>query len=450
MADSSDPAILFEDLFEKPVLLNFDSQLRTSDGGAALLAGVDRRTGLTEALVEVLDDRRDERRVSHSYLSMVRQRVFSIALSYPDGNDSARVGQDPVMKMICGRSPSAESGLASQPTLSRFEHRLTGKEVVQMGRRLESFVIERLKQHHPRASVITIDLDPSVDPTHGQQPMSFFNGHYATWCYLPMFGFLSVDGAPEQHLFHARLRPGLSKESRGTVSLLRRTVESLRKRFRSAKIRVRLDAGFAYPQVLSLLDELKVEYMVAMGENSRLATHAEEHMGAARSLSDRFQRTTTLYGDCVYKTRSWKQKRRVIFKAEVVCAAGKSPRDNARYVVTNMRHKPERVWELYCQRGDSENRIKELKNDLEVDRTSCTAFLPNQVRVLLTAAAYVLYQELRIATRERSQVATLRLRLLKIGATIVETTRRILVSMPVSHPWRDDWRRAAKAVAALV
>ena len=449
MAKDSAIPVLFEGLFPKSVVSVFDSELRTSDGGATLLAAVDRRTGLTRRLVDGLEDRRDARRVSHSYEAIARQRIFSIALGYPDGNDSARIGHDPVMKLVCGRGPSSPDGLASQPTLSRFEHGLGGREVVERGHRLEHFVIERLKRHHPRARLITIDLDPSVDPTHGQQPLSFFNGHYDTWCYLPMFGFLSVDGSPEQHLFHARLRPGLAKESRGTIALLRRTVRSLRNRFRKARIRVRLDAGFAFPQVLAVLDELKVQYMVAMPENPKLAQHAERHMHAARSLTARFESTTTLYGQCSYRTRSWPCDRRVIYKAEVVHAAGKRAKDNARYVITNLRHKPERVWEIYCQRGDSENRIKELKNDLQVDRTSCTSFLANQVRVLLTAAAYVLFQELRVATRERDQVGTLRLRLLKIGATIVESTRRILVSMPTSHPWKDAWRRAAAAVMAL-
>lgn len=449
MAKDSAAPVLFEGLFQKAVVSVFDSELRTSDGGATLLAAVDRRTGLTQRLVQGLEDPRDARRVSHSYEAIARQRIFSIALGYPDGNDSARIGHDPVMKLVCGRSPSFSEQLASQPTLSRFEHGLGGREVVEMGRRLESFVFDRLKRHHPRARLITIDLDPSVDPTHGQQPLSFFNGHYDTWCYLPMFGFLSVDGSAEQHLFHARLRPGLSKESRGTIALLRRTVRSLRNRFRKAKIRVRLDAGFAFPQVLAVLDELKIQYMVAMPENPKLAQLAERHMHAARSLTARFESTTTLYGECSYRTRSWPCERRVIYKAEVVHAARKSAKDNARYVITNLRHKAERVWEIYCQRGDSENRIKELKNDLQVDRTSCSSFLANQVRVLLTAAAYVLFQELRIATRERDQVGTLRLRLLKIGATIVESTRRILVSMPTSHPWKDAWRQAATAVVAL-
>ena len=449
MAKDSSGLVLFEDLFEKPVISVFDSELRTSDAGVALLGRVDRKIGLTEALCGVLRDTRDPARVSHSYSELLRLRVFSIALGYPDGNDSARIGHDPIMKLVCGRAPSSEFSLASQPTLWRFENGLGGREVVDMGRRLERFVIDRLKKHRPRARLITIDLDPSVDPTHGQQPLSFFNGHYDTWCYLPMFGFLSVDGSSEQHLFHARLRPGLSKESRGTITLLRRTVATLRKRFKKAKIRVRLDAGFAFPRVLAVLDELKVEYLVAMPGNPKLSSLASTHMQAARALASRLESTVTLYGECRYQTGSWRSERRVVYKAEVVHAPGKSPKDNARYVITNLRHKPERVWTMYCQRGDSENRIKELKNDLEVDRTSCSSFLANQVRVLLTAAAYVLFQELRTATRERSMVATLRLRLLKIGATIVESIRRIVISMPASHPWKDDWLRAAASVMAL-
>ena len=144
----------------------------------------------------------------------------------------------------------------------------------------------------------------------------------------------------------------------------------------------------------------------------------------------------------------------MVFKAEVVHAQGKPPKDNARFVITNLRHEPQRVWETYCLRGDSENRIKELKNDLEIDRTSCTSFLANQVRVLLTAVAYVLYQELRAALKgtelERAMVATLRLRLLKIGATITESLRRVVVSMSSVHPWKDLWTMAARRVVALV
>jgi hypothetical protein len=452
MSKDSVEATLFEGIFEKPVQSKFDSELRTSDGGAILLGAVDRRIGLTETLCEHLADARDQSRIEHSYLSLLRQRVFSIALGYPDCNDSARIGHDPAMKLVCGRSPADDGRLASQPTLSRFEHGLSGREVAALGRGLEESVIERVRRLHPQARIITVDLDPSVDPTHGQQPFTFFNGHYDTWCYLPMLGFLSVDGHAEQHLFHARLRPGTSKEARGTVALLRRTVERLRRAFKRARIRVRLDAGFAYPRIFAALEELKVEYIVAMPENSVLRDRAAAHMDAARYFTERYQSTTTFFGETSYKARSWKRERRVIFKAEVLHAEGKTPRDNARFVVTNLRHKPERAWEIYCLRGDTENRIKELKCDLEIDRTSCTSFLANQARVLLTSIAYVLFQELRAAMQgtalERGMVGTLRTQLLKIGATITESVRRVVVSMPTSHPWKDLWCTAARRVAA--
>ena len=357
------------------------------------------------------------------------------------------------MKLVCGRCPASGGALASQPTLSRFENGLSGREIVALGRGLEETVIERVRSRHPRPRLITIDLDPSVDPTHGQQAFSFFNGHYDTWCFLPMFGFLSIDGDPEQYLFHARLRPGLAKEARGTIALLRRTVQKLRRAFPKARIRVRMDAGFAYPQIFDVLEELGVEYLVAMPENSVLTERASAHMLAARAVAKIFESTTTHYGEGRYQARTWPRERRVIFKAEVVHVEGKEDKDNARFVITNLHHGPERLWEIYCQRGDSENRIKELKNDLEIDRTSCTSFLANQVRVLLTATAYVLYQELRACLRgtelARCLVSTLRLRLLKIGATITESVRRIVVSMSKAHPWACTWAVAAKRVAAL-
>jgi len=447
---SSDP-VLFEDSFQKPVTAQFDSDLRTSDGGVVLLGALDGRIGLTETMCGRLTDPRDPGRVEHSLLELFRQRVFSTALGYSDCNDSARVGQDPMLKLVSGRQPGDDRGLASQPTLSRFENGFTGRDVVQASHELERFVIARLRQRHRRPKVITIDLDGSVDPTHGQQPFSFFSGHYDTWCFFPLLGFLSVDDDPEQYLFHARLRPGVSREARCTPALLRRTVESLRKAFKKARIRVRLDAGFAHPRIFATLDELKVEYVVGMPENSVLARSADRHMHAAQVLTERFGSTTTFFGDDSYSARSWDRDRRVVFKAEVVHAEGKAPRRNARFVITNLRHKPGRVWEIYCQRGDSENRIKELKNDLEIDRTSCTGYVANQFRVTMTAVAYVLFQELRTSLRstelERAQVGTLRLRLLKIGATVTESVRRIVISMPSSFPWKDLWRRVATGVA---
>jgi hypothetical protein len=321
-----------------------------------------------------------------------------------------------------------------------------------MGRALEHAVIGRLAHRHRRARRITIDLDGSEDPTHGQQPFTFFSAYYDSWCYLPLFGFLSIDDLPEQHLFFARLRPGTGPEGRCVRTMLRRVVPLLRQRFRKAEIVVRLDAGFASSELFDLLDDLKVGYMVAMAKNSRLTIHAERHMRGVRWITEQFGKTTTLFGECEYGARKWSRPRRVIFKAEVVTLAGRDPRDNLRFVVTNLRDGAESVWKDYIKRGDTENRIKELKLDLQIDRTSSTSFLANQMRVLLTAAAFVLFQELRVALGAselgRAMVARLRLTLLKIGATVKESCRRIVIALPKSHPWQDLWRKAAIAVGA--
>ena len=449
--DTTQP-VLFGDLSSKPVTVAFNAPSQSSDGGLPLLAVLDRKLGLTALLSQQLVDARRSSSIEHSFTELVRQRVFSIAHGYADCNDAARIGEDPLFKLACGRSPDSAENLASQPTLSRFERAHGGRQVVAMGRALERAVIDRLALRHRRARRITIDLDGSEDPTHGQQPFAFFNAYYDSWCYVPLFGFLSIDDLPEQHLFFARLRPGTGPEGRCVRSLLRRVVPLLRQRFRKAEIMVRLDAGFASSELFDLLDELGLVYTVAMPKNSRLVVHAGRHMRGVRWITEQFGGTTTLFGECVYGARTWSRDRRVIFKAEVVTIAGRDPRDNLRFVVTNLRDGAESVWKRYTKRGDVENRIKELKLDLQIDRTSSTSFLANQLRVLLTAAAFVLFQELRVALAgtelARAMVATLRLKLLKIGATVKETWRRIVIALPTSHPWKVLWRKAALAAGA--
>ena len=452
MVHDTPQAVLFEGISCKPVVAEFSAPRLSSDGGVALLAQVDRRLGLTSRLSDALCERRSSDRVEHELPELLRQRVFSIALGYADCNDAARIGDDPAMKLACGLAPCGADGLASQPTLSRFERGRNGRELVGMARAMERTVFDDLGRRHKRARRITIDLDSSVDPTHGQQPFTFFNGYYDSWCYLPLLDFLTVDDEPEQHLFFARLRPGTARDVRCVRALLRRIVPDLKRRFPKAKVLVRLDAGFAGPELFALLDELKVSYLVAMPQNPALVRIAARHMHAVRSIAQCFGGTTTLHGESDYRTKTWSRARRVIFKAEVTDLPGRALRDNLRIVVTNLRGSPASLWKLYAHRGDVENRIKELKHDLEIDRTSSTSFFANQLRVLSTAAAFVLFQALRHALAgtelARAQVGTLRLRLLKIGALVRESCRRIVLLMPVTHPWADVWRRAALAIGA--
>ena len=454
MSETTQQSVLFQETFDKPVVVAFDAPLQSSDGGVVLLAAADRRLRLTEQLAQQLVDGRQQRKVHHGLDQMLRHRVYGIALGYADGNDSARVGHDPLLKLSCDRPIDDRQGLASQPTLSRFEHSVAGRQLVAMGRKLEAAVIGQLKRRYRRARLITIDLDSTDDPTHGQQDFSFFNGHYDSWCFLPMLGFLSVDGDPEQYLFHARLRPGNASGTRCVAPLLRRTVARLRRRFPKARIRVRLDGGFAHPRLFDLLEELRVEYLVAMAGNSVLLSKAEPHMRLVRHMAEFFGESRHIFDECVYRAKSWSASRRVILKAEVVCHPGRAPRDNARFVVTNLdRMGPERIYQLYRERGDVENRIKELHHDLEIDRTSTTSYLANHLRVLLTATAFVLCQDIRARMEgtalSRAQVGTLRLRLFKVAALVRESVRRIVLSMPASFPWKSLWQAAACRAGAL-
>ena len=474
MAESTRQSVLFAEAFSKPLTTQFDADDQSSDGGLVLLGALDRGIGLTGRLAKWLRERREPFKVQHGIPELFRQRVFGIAAGYADGNDAAVVGGDPVMKEVCGRSANGEA-LASQPTLSRFENAwVKGKsasriararELVCLGRELEDFVIERhQKRLGRRAKLVTIDLDPTDDPTHGQQAFTFFNGHYGSWCYLPLLGFLTFNNEVEQYLCVSRLRPGNATATRNAFPTLKRLVAKLREAFPAATIRVRLDGGFACPRTFALLDELCVEYVVGLPGNKRLEKIAGPFRGKARALHKASGETAVVFGDFLYRPKkkskkkpwlSWPRRRRVVVKAQVVATLpGSKPRDNPRYVVTNMKLPPETVYEVYRGRGDSENRIKELHHGLELDRTSCSGFLANQLRVLATAAAYVLFQELRFRLKRtelaRAQVSTLRDRLLKIGARVVVSFRRRVLHLPAAYPWKDLWCTAACAVGAAL
>lgn len=447
-------SVLFPGLFRKPVVAKFDQRDGSSDGGAILLKAADQRLRLTEHLAGCIRDGRQPGKIAHELLELVQQRVFAIACGYADCNDAARLAADPIHKLLVGRDPIDGESLASQPTLSRFENSVSRTDLFRMAMVLGEVVIENQRQRrHGRAKWITIELDPTDDPTHGGQQLSLFNGHYDTWCYLPVAGFLKFDDEPEQHLFTCILRPGNAPATLGALGILQRTLEKLIDTFPNTKILVRLDGGFASPEIFEYLEDAGLSYVVAMARNSVLARHAESLMKKARRKSKRTGETEHVYGVCRYAAKSWNRRRRVVIKAEVVRLEGREPKDNARFVITNLSDRPRAVYEdVYCQRGDVENRIKELHHGLEIDRTSCTRFWANQLRVLMTAAAYVLMQELRThaagTSSARAQVATLRERLIKLGVWVEQSVRRIVLHFPAAFPFKDDWYRLARALNA--
>jgi len=454
MPDPTRQSVLFPALFGKPLHVSFDEPFVTSDGGALLVKAVDEKLGLTAALMGGLSDRRQASKVQHPLLDLFRQRVYGLVCGYADANDVARIGHDPLHKTLLGRDPLGHQDLASQPTLSRFENAMTQTDLLRMSDTLLDVVLDRHRRRLRKVRKVTIDMDPTVDPTHGQQELAFYNGHYQSWCYQPMPCFVTFGKESEQYLVAASLRPGTAPAKEGAIGILRRVIGGVRCRFLRARILVRLDGGFASPEIFEFLEAEGVEYVVAMARNSVLERRSKRLMGTARRLSRESGQSEALFGETRYAARSWKGcKRRVIYKAEVVRLGDRNPRDNCRCVVTNLQLTPENVYKLYRQRGDVENRIKELKEDLYLDRTSCSRFLANQLRVLLTATAYALLQELRLRLKytalATAQVGTLRLKLLKIGGRLERSVRRICLHLSAHHPWASEWTTAARALGAL-
>ncbi len=447
--------VLFADLADRPLLATFDQPHASSDGGAILLKAADRRLGLLAALTATVPDARAAARVTHGVGDLLAQRVFAIACGHPDGNDADRLADDPIHKLLLGRDPIEGGRLASQPTISRFEHTAAPRMLLEMSEALADTVIAQHRRRRRGVRLITIDLDGTEDQTHGAQQLTFFHGFYDHWCYLPLVGTLTFDDEARQYLVAAILRPGNAAGAAGVVSLLHRLLPRLWRAFPGARLRVRLDAGFATPEIFAHLEMAGVEYVVAMGNNAVLARHAEPYVTPLRAVVATTQETATAYGEAAYQAGTWDAPRRTIIKAEVVWHQGREPRDNPRFVITNLRQTPEWIYtHVYCARGDSENRLKELKHALAFGRTSCTRFWANQLRVTLTAAAFVLFQEIQVRADRTAlrgaQVPRLRQALITIGVQVVRSVRRIVLHFPRSHPDAVVWARLARALGAVL
>jgi len=438
----------------QPVIARFDQPQASSDGGAVLLKAVDDRLGLTWRLASGVRDRRQSGKVTHPLRDLLRQRVFGLACGYADCNDAARLVDDPIHKLLLERDPVDGAALGSQPTLSRFENAVGRADLYRLGTAVADAV---LMYHRERLGdgvrLITIDLDATDDPTHGQQELALFNGYYDTWCYLPLIATVTFNTEPMQHVVAAVLRPGTGAATRGVRGLLRRLFSKLRTLFPRARLRVRADAGFADGKLLAVLDAAGVEYVLGLAGNRRLDKRVRRLLGRARMQARSTKDTATLYGETRYAARRWDRKRRIIMKAEVLCYPGRSPKNNPRFLVTNLPHRPTTVYtRLYCGRGDMENRIKELQQGVAMDRTSCARFAANQLRLLFSVAAYVLFQVLQGVARGTAvgaaQVWTLREQLLKVAVWIERSVRRVVLHFPQTFPWREAWQQLAHALGA--
>jgi len=423
--------LIFESLFSKEVVADFAGGRITSDAGGLLLRELDQRYRFAENAARCLHDPREGHKVKHDLLTLVRQRLFAIAQGYEDNNDAATLAKDPAFKIMAGKAPESDGDLASQPTLSRFENRATAKDLRRLSDRLLDLY---LKTHPGPRKVIVLDMDATDDPTHGKQQLSFFHGYYEEHMFHPLLVFDGRDGFP----LAAVLRPGNTHSSRGALAVLKRLIQKLRQAYPKALILFRADAGFAVPALYNYLEgQPETRYVIGFITNNRLLAETAPLLSKAQRQYQETGEKQRLFTSFSYQAESWDQPRRIIAKVEYTHLGA-----NQRFVVTNLVRNPRFVYDdIYVLRGDVENRIKELKLEIKADRLSCHRFLANQFRLLLHTAAYCLFWLLRhhlqgteLAT---AQVNTLRLKLLKIGARIRETSRRIWVHLASGYPYRD-------------
>jgi hypothetical protein len=405
----------------------------SSDGGALALRRIDERLGLTAALTKVLVDPRSGRK-RHSRLEQLRQRVYQIALGYEDCNDAETLREDPLWQVVCGDDDPHV--LSSQPTLSRFENGVGGRELRAMWAVLERQYVDGLA---PDATLIVLDIDSTDDPTHGQQQLAFFHGFYDQHMYHPLLVF-DADG----ELITALLRPGRAHASWGAEGLLRRLVRAIRTRCPDAAIVIRGDSAFAMPWLLDCFEALEAElggvyFAVGLARNPRLLELAAPAMARAAAAHESTGTHVREFVWLEYAAESWSRQRRVVAKAE----HGERG-ENPRFVVTNIDWvSPRSIYDgAFCPRGQAENYIKDLKNALRADRLSCHRFIANAFRLLLHSVAYRLMHALRAQVAPlsrplgRAQMDSLRLWLLKIAAIVSVSVRRVLVRLPHGFPWR--------------
>lgn len=363
-----------------PITVAFDAPHISSDGGALLLRQIDDRLELSERLAALLPDEREPRKVKHDRREQLRQRLYQIALGYPDCNDAARLRQDPVLKSVCDRSLHA-TGLSSQPTLSRLEN------AVDL-RKLRTLVCE-IEEQYVRSfaaapDVSVLDIDSTDDPTHGQQQLSGFHGYYDQHMYHPLVIF---DGERGQ-LVSVVLRPGNAHAARGAMGVLRRIIRRLKPRFPRTQIVVRGDSAFAMPRILRMVEALNRElggiaYIVGLAQNAVLLRSGAAALSEAHRRFPATKQTVQHFDTFAYAAESWPQARHVVLKAEV-SEHGANPR----FVVTSLSEfAPALLYPASCERGQCENFIKDFKHALQADRLSCSTFAANFFRLLEHAAA---------------------------------------------------------------
>jgi hypothetical protein len=446
----------FAGVERRRVVAAFDGGMVSSDAGALLLGRTDEAIGLVDRLAGCFVDRRDPDLIEHSVRTLIGQRVFGLALGYEDLNDHESLRHDPVMGALLGKLTARRSdcaALAGKSTLNRLElHESEGSSRYHKIRpdsaAIESLWVELfLNAHREAPEQIVLDLDATDDPLHGHQEGRFFHGYYDGYCYLPLYIFCG------EHLLCAKLRRSNLDGAAGAKEAVERIVTQIRARWPLVKIILRADSGFCREELMHGCEENAVDYVFGLAKNARLVRAIGAELRAAAAELRAMGRPARRFKELVYRTRkSWSRARRVVAKAEQT-----GDKSNPRFLVTTLSLSDlparELYEDLYCARGECENRIKEAQLDLFADRLSTATFRSNQLRLWLASAAYVLMHALRRIGLKNTALArtcanTIRLKLLKIGAVVTISVRRVKLAMSEACPNQSEFIAAFHALGA--
>lgn len=426
----------------KKVTAAFDGGRISSDGGVLLLADADRRLGLTAKLAAVISDHRDATRITHSLADILRARILAIACGWEDGNDLDHLRFDPAFKLACGRLPDSGADLCSQSTISRWENAPSLREIIRL---MEVLVDLWCASYVTPPEAVTLDIDDTCDVVHGAQQMSLFNAHYDEHCFLPIHIYDTATSRPVAMI----LRPGKTPSGVEIRAHLRRLLRRVRRHWPQTKLTIRGDGHYGRPEVMDWCDDNGIDYVFGLPGNAVLTravdTEADD-IRTRRALTD--NPCLRGYAETRYAAKSWKKERRACARIEATTLGL-----DIRFVVTSIATgSAERIYDtLYCERGQAENLIKLHKTQLASDRTSCRAPLANQMRLILHTAAYWLMLTVRDTIPKthalaKAEFTTLRLRLLKIGTRVMETTARIRLAFAAAHPEAALIRQIATAL----
>jgi len=456
----------FHSLGRRKIVGKFDGGTITSDAGGLLLREVEQRTGVIQQFSECFEDLRDPDLIEHTVSELVRQRVYGLALGYEDLNDHDELRNDPLLAVLVGktdpeggarvRSRDKGKAMAGKSTLNRLELRPEKptdeekryKKIVMKPEEIDRLFVDIFLQAHDEVpKQIILDVDATDDPLHGKQEERFFHGYYGNYCYLPLYIFCG------EFLLCARLRPSNIDASSGTVEELKRIVSQIRKAWPEVEILVRGDSGFCREQIMAWCENNGVQYVFGIAKNERLKAMIAEETTEAKELYEQSGKGARVFKDFRYRTlKSWSRDRRIVGKAEYL-AKGANPRFVVTTIAMGQIGARSMYEEVYCARGDMENRIKEQQLYLFADRTSTAKMRSNQLRLYFSSIAYSLMQALRRLGLKGTQLAkaqchTIRLKLLKIGAQIRVTVRKVWVSWAEGYPYADLFARVFENLRA--